>query len=160
MDASCNHSSCVLGVDYAIDVCNDVLNIHALSNALHYGQAIFEGLKAFHCADGNVRVFNSKANAARLQNGAARLSMPHVPTDGKVPPRFFQHAPEKNKPVPKTWGFGWRDYSRAITQPVCRGGAARPYHPWHFAKSALSQVEKRAFNCQALSKNDLAAGVS
>ena len=36
------------------------LNIHALSNALHYGQAIFEGLKAFHCKDGMVRVFNSR----------------------------------------------------------------------------------------------------
>ena len=57
------------------------LNIHPLSNALHYGQAIFEGLKAFHCSDGKVRVFNSNANAARLQNGAARLGMADVTTE-------------------------------------------------------------------------------
>lgn len=52
------------------------LNIHGLSNVLHYGQGIFEGLKAFHCRDGLVRVFNSKANAARMQRGSARLLMP------------------------------------------------------------------------------------
>jgi len=54
------------------------LNIHALSNVMHYGQGIFEGLKAFHCKDGNVRVFNSQANAARLQSGCERLHMPVV----------------------------------------------------------------------------------
>ena len=55
------------------------LSIHALSNVLHYGQAIFEGLKAFHCADGKVRVFNSGANHARLSSGCDRLHMPQVP---------------------------------------------------------------------------------
>ena len=54
------------------------LTIHPLSNALHYGQAIFEGLKAFHCPDGNIRVFNSRANAARLASGCQRLQMPTV----------------------------------------------------------------------------------
>ena len=57
------------------------ITIHPLSNALHYGQAIFEGLKAFHCADGKVRVFNSKANAMRMQRGCARLYMPPVPIE-------------------------------------------------------------------------------
>ena len=57
------------------------VNIHGLSNVLHYGQAIFEGLKAFHGKDGHVRLFNATANAARLASGAARLAMPHVPED-------------------------------------------------------------------------------
>jgi branched-chain amino acid aminotransferase len=57
------------------------LKIHALSNALHYGQAIFEGLKAFHCKDGMVRVFNAGANAQRLHNGCNRLHMPTVPSE-------------------------------------------------------------------------------
>ncbi|KAL1526987.1 hypothetical protein AB1Y20_015676 [Prymnesium parvum] len=55
------------------------LKVHALSNVLHYGQAIFEGLKCFHCADGSVRVFNSGANAKRLRSGCERLQMPVVP---------------------------------------------------------------------------------
>lgn len=55
------------------------LPIHALSNALHYGQALFEGLKAFHCEDGKVRLFNSAANTQRLHSGSSRLHMPTVP---------------------------------------------------------------------------------
>ena len=54
------------------------VTIHGLSNVLHYGQGIFEGLKAFHCHDGQVRVFNSQANAARLASGCQRLAMPEV----------------------------------------------------------------------------------
>mmetsp|Transcript_43330 Transcript_43330/g.113891 ORF Transcript_43330/g.113891 Transcript_43330/m.113891 type:complete len:358 (-) Transcript_43330:249-1322(-) len=57
------------------------LNVHALSNVMHYGQGIFEGLKAFHCKDGTVRAFNSAANAARLRSGCERLHMPVVPPE-------------------------------------------------------------------------------
>jgi branched-chain amino acid aminotransferase len=52
-----------------------------MASVFHYGQALFEGLKAFHCEDGKVRVFNSRANAARLQMGCERLQMPVVPPD-------------------------------------------------------------------------------
>lgn len=31
--------------------------IHIGATALHYGQACFEGLKAFHCADGSIKIF-------------------------------------------------------------------------------------------------------
>jgi branched-chain amino acid aminotransferase len=54
------------------------LQIHALSNVLHYGQAIFEGLKAFTQKDGSIRVFRSDENAKRHQYGAGRLGMPQV----------------------------------------------------------------------------------
>lgn len=49
------------------------INLHITSNALHYGQAIFEGLKAFHCKDGRVRVFASDENSIRLNKGADRM---------------------------------------------------------------------------------------
>ena len=65
------------------------LNIHALSNVLHYGQGLFEGLKAFHCHDGTVSVFNSHANAARLRSGCERLQMP------VVPPEVFNEAVDR-----------------------------------------------------------------
>lgn len=58
-----------------------MLNVHALSNVMHYGQAIFEGLKCYHCADGKVRVFNPQANANRLRSGCERLQMPIVPDE-------------------------------------------------------------------------------
>lgn len=54
--------------------------MHALSNIMHYGQGIFEGLKAHHCKDGKVRIFNSEANAERFIRGARRLNMPEVPS--------------------------------------------------------------------------------
>ena len=57
------------------------VNIHVNSNVLHYGQALFEGLKAFHGADGKVRVLNPLANARRLNHGCRRLCMPEVPEE-------------------------------------------------------------------------------
>jgi len=35
------------------------VTIHGLSNVLHYGQGLFEGLKAFHCEDGKARAYYS-----------------------------------------------------------------------------------------------------
>jgi len=57
------------------------LSLHSTSNAFHYGQAIFEGLKVFRGPDGAIRAFNSKANAARLRTGCLRFQMPEVPQE-------------------------------------------------------------------------------
>jgi branched-chain amino acid aminotransferase len=46
---------------------------------LHYGQEIFEGLKAYRQADGSVAAFRPQANAARFNKSAARLAMPELP---------------------------------------------------------------------------------
>ena len=54
------------------------INIHIMSNALHYGQALFEGVKAFHCADGKVRIFRDDRNEKRMNEGAERLVMQPV----------------------------------------------------------------------------------
>jgi branched-chain amino acid aminotransferase len=50
-------------------------------NALHYGQSIFEGLKAYRHADGSIHTFRPEANALRFQRSAYRLALPPVPTD-------------------------------------------------------------------------------
>ena len=50
-------------------------------NALHYGQSIFEGLKAYRHADGAIYLFRPEANAVRFQRSAYRLALPPVPTD-------------------------------------------------------------------------------
>ena len=49
--------------------------------SLHYGQEIFEGLKAYHQPDGSVATFRPTANAARFGNSAARLAMPALPVE-------------------------------------------------------------------------------
>jgi branched-chain amino acid aminotransferase len=47
----------------------------------HYGQEIFEGLKAFRHADGSIHIFRPDRNATRLNASARRMSMPEVPTE-------------------------------------------------------------------------------
>jgi len=59
-----------------------MVSIHAMSPALHYGQTLFEGMKAFECKDGHVRYFHPmEANHKRMALGCARLAMPHIPAD-------------------------------------------------------------------------------
>ncbi|MDQ1088656.1 MULTISPECIES: branched-chain amino acid aminotransferase [unclassified Siphonobacter] len=48
---------------------------------LHYGQAIFEGMKAYKSADGEVLIFRPQENAARLNRSAHRLCMAEIPED-------------------------------------------------------------------------------
>lgn len=50
-------------------------------NALHYGQSIFEGLKAYRFEDGGIYTFRPEANALRFQRSAYRLALPPVPSD-------------------------------------------------------------------------------
>ena len=57
------------------------LTLSVASNCLHYGQAIFEGLKAFRCQDGAVRVFRPDANGERLNSSARHLLMPEFPVE-------------------------------------------------------------------------------
>jgi len=49
------------------------------AQVLNYGQAVFEGMKAQQSAKGRPVLFRPDQNAARMQAGAARLSMPPVP---------------------------------------------------------------------------------
>ena len=47
--------------------------------ALHYGQEIFEGLKAYRQPDGSIAAFRPDANAQRFQRSARRLAMAELP---------------------------------------------------------------------------------
>jgi branched-chain amino acid aminotransferase len=49
--------------------------------ALHYGQAIFEGIKAYKDKDGNPFIFRPYDNFKRFNISAARMSMPEVPEE-------------------------------------------------------------------------------
>jgi branched-chain amino acid aminotransferase len=48
---------------------------------LHYGQAIFEGLKAYRQPDGAVSLFRVDQNAARFNRSATRMAMPDLPVE-------------------------------------------------------------------------------
>ncbi len=65
-----------------VEVCSDeYLKLHMAATCLHYGQEAFEGLKAYRCPDGKVRIFRAEENAARLQSTARGIVMPEVPTE-------------------------------------------------------------------------------
>ena len=51
------------------------------SSVLHYGQEIFEGIKAYRHQDGSIWTFRPTANAARLQRSARRMALPELPAD-------------------------------------------------------------------------------
>jgi branched-chain amino acid aminotransferase len=55
------------------------LEMDPAASVLHYGQAIFEGFKAYKQKDGTVASFRPEANARRFNASAARLAMPELP---------------------------------------------------------------------------------
>jgi len=57
------------------------MRLHVMSSAIHYGQAVFEGAKAHHCADGSVRLWAIRENARRMRQGCCRMMMPEVPEE-------------------------------------------------------------------------------
>ena len=64
-----------------IETCSEeTINLSMAATCLHYGQEAFEGLKAYRCPDGKVRVFRMDENAARLQSTCRGIMMPEVPT--------------------------------------------------------------------------------
>lgn len=55
------------------------LSLHPALSALHYGQSIFEGMKAFKYADGSAVLFRPEKNWERMNASARRLCMPEIP---------------------------------------------------------------------------------
>ncbi|HET8715552.1 MAG TPA: branched-chain amino acid aminotransferase [Holophagaceae bacterium] len=63
------------------------LQLDPAASVLHYGQAIFEGFKAYRQPDGGVATFRPFENAKRFNDSAARLAMPAIPEE-----RFVEAA--------------------------------------------------------------------
>lgn len=58
------------------------IRLHIGATALHYGQACFEGLKAFcHNENNEVFIFRPQENAQRMQSSCRRVMMPELPTE-------------------------------------------------------------------------------
>lgn len=60
---------------------SETVNLHIAATALHYGQEIFEGLKAFRGKDGKVRVFRLEENAKRIIESAKGIKMQEIPVE-------------------------------------------------------------------------------
>jgi branched-chain amino acid aminotransferase len=62
------------------------ISLHPAAIVLHYGQSIFEGMKAYKWANGKVALFRPIENARRFAKSATRMAMP------SVDPEFFVEA--------------------------------------------------------------------
>lgn len=51
---------------------------------LHYGQTLFEGIKAFRHDDGEIYIFRADKNAERLNHSTDILRMPNIPVDAQL----------------------------------------------------------------------------
>lgn len=49
--------------------------------SIHYGQSVFEGMKAFKMADGRINIFRPKRHLARLNKSLDRMCMPEIPEE-------------------------------------------------------------------------------
>jgi len=57
------------------------LSLDPAASVLHYGQAIFEGFKAYRQQDGGIKTYRPFENARRFNRSAARLAMPPIPEE-------------------------------------------------------------------------------
>lgn len=60
---------------------SEEVSLHIAATCLHYGQEIFEGLKAFRGKDGKIRIFRLEENARRLQESAKGILMEPLPVE-------------------------------------------------------------------------------
>ncbi len=67
--------------DDGVESETDVLPLHIAATCLHYGQAIFEGMKVYEAKDGRILRFRAEENAKRMQHSAEKLSMQAPPVD-------------------------------------------------------------------------------
>ncbi len=95
------------------------IQMHIAATALHYGQAGFEGLKAFGGKDGKVRLFRPHDNAKRMALTARRVCMAEVPEEMFV--TACRRVVEANREFVPPYGSGGSLYVR----PLLFGTGAR-----------------------------------
>ena len=76
--------------------------------AIHYGQAIFEGIKAYKTEAGDVQIFRPYDNYKRFNQSAVRMQMPEVPED------IFMEGMKLLISMDRNWVPGQADHSLYI----------------------------------------------
>ena len=107
---------------------NPYLSMHIAANCLHYGQACFEGLKAFTGKDGKTAMFRPDRNAERLRLSADRICMEAPPADLFV--EACRMAVDHNRDFLPPYGTGASLYIRPLligTEPTIGIKASSTY---------------------------------
>lgn len=103
------------------------LTLDPSASVLHYGQAIFEGMKAFKDGHGKVWLFRPDENYRRFNRSAHRLQIPEFPED------FFFEGLNQLLKLDQAWiksGIGNSLYIRPFvfaSQPTVQASASNEY---------------------------------
>src|ERR1043165_8172499 len=91
--------------------------------ALHYGQAIFEGIKAYRNDEGEAYIFRPYDNFKRFNISAERMQMPSVPEE------IFIEGMRRLIEVDKAWIPNKEDYSLYIRPIMFASDASSGVNP-------------------------------
>ncbi|HBH47375.1 MAG TPA: branched chain amino acid aminotransferase [Bacteroidales bacterium] len=91
---------------------SEFVELHMASTCLHYGQEIFEGLKAYRGTDGKIRLFRIEENWKRMQRSAKGIMMQSPPFE--IFEKAIITAVKKNKEYVPPHGTGATLYIRPL----------------------------------------------
>lgn len=91
---------------------SETIDLHIAATALHYGQEIFEGLKAFRGKDGKIRIFRLDENARRIRESAEGICMAPIPE--KLFEEMVIRAVKLNERFVPPYGTGASLYIRPL----------------------------------------------
>lgn len=103
------------------------LEMSPFSRVFHYGQAIFEGMKAYKDEQDNIWLFRPDENQKRFNHSAKRMAIPELPEE------FFIEGIRKLVEIEENWipkGFGNSLYIRPFiiaTEPGILASASNEY---------------------------------
>ncbi len=96
-----------------IEVSNsEYINLHMAATCLHYGQEVFEGLKAYRGKDHKIRIFRWQENVKRMRTSAHGILMAEVPSD--IFEKAVKTAVSMNKKYIPPYGTGATLYIRPL----------------------------------------------
>jgi len=105
------------------------LSISPAAKVFHYGQAVFEGMKAYKDDQGKIWLFRPEDNFNRINKSSKRLAIPEFPKE------IFFEALESILLLDKDWikpGFGNSLYIRPFVIATESGVSASPSNEYKF----------------------------
>lgn len=111
------------------------LHISEGSTGLHYGQADFEGLKAYRTKNNDIQLFRPDQNAARMHKSCERLLMPAFPEDKFV--EAVKSVVKANADYVPPYGTGGTLYLRPLMIGVGGNIGVHPAQEYIFTIFAM-----------------------
>ena len=105
------------------------LSIEPAAKVFHYGQAVFEGMKAYKDEEGRVFLFRPDENFARINKSSKRMAIPEFPEE------FFFNGLEELIRLDRDWikpGLGNSLYIRPFVIATQNGVSASPSNEYKF----------------------------